>query len=126
MQQQQKKPTLLLEKRFDRICLHISTAECYTFSEIMRFHSYTLAVSLPYLKGKTKWSQTSWRYCKKGCISMFGNKAGFSQRKWMAIGNWSVILRLDGIQRRMTKIIKQVKDYSYWERLKNYYTKKKN
>ena len=32
-------------------------------------------------------------------------------------GNWSVILRLESIQRRVTKIIKRVKDYSYRERL---------
>ena len=30
--------------------------------------------------------------------------------------NWSVILRLDDLQRSMTKIIKRVKDYSYRER----------
>ena len=34
-------------------------------------------------------------------------------------GNWSVILRLEGIQRRVTKIIKNVKDYSFKERLRN-------
>ena len=33
-------------------------------------------------------------------------------------GNWSVILILQSIQRRMTKLIKRVKDYSYGERLK--------
>ena len=32
-------------------------------------------------------------------------------------GNWNVISRLDGIQKRVTKIIKRVKDYSYKERL---------
>ena len=33
-------------------------------------------------------------------------------------GNWNVMLRLEGIQRRVTKIIKRLKDYSYKERLK--------
>ena len=32
-------------------------------------------------------------------------------------GNWSVILRLEGIQRRVTKITKMIKDYSYRQRL---------
>ena len=32
-------------------------------------------------------------------------------------GNWSVILKLVGIQRRVTKLIKRVKDYSYNKRL---------
>ena len=32
--------------------------------------------------------------------------------------NWGVILRLDGIQRIVRKIIKRIKDYSYRERLK--------
>ena len=32
-------------------------------------------------------------------------------------GNWSRILKLEGIQRKVTKIIKRVKDYSYRERL---------
>ena len=33
-------------------------------------------------------------------------------------GDLSVIWRLEGIQRKLTKIIKRVKDYSYRERLK--------
>ena len=31
--------------------------------------------------------------------------------------NWSIILRMENMQRRETKVIKRVKDYSYWERL---------
>ena len=32
-------------------------------------------------------------------------------------GNWNIILRLENLQTRVTKIIKTVKDYSYRERL---------
>ena len=32
-------------------------------------------------------------------------------------GNWSVILRLEGIQQRVTKLIKIVKDYNFRQRL---------
>ena len=32
-------------------------------------------------------------------------------------GNWAVMLRLKDIRKRVIKVIKRVKDYSYWERL---------
>ena len=35
----------------------------------------------------------------------------------MRYGNWSAILRVEGLQRKVIKIIKRVKDYSYRERL---------
>ena len=35
-------------------------------------------------------------------------------------GNWSSVVRLEGIQRRVTKIIKRVKDYSYRERFEKF------
>ena len=46
-------------------------------------------------------------YCTQVCAPMLRH------------GNWSIIMRLEGIQKWGTKIIKRLKDYSYWERLEN-------
>ena len=44
----------------------------------------------------------------------------YSSQAWDPVsrhGNYSVIVRLEGIQRRVIKIIKRIKDYSYRERI---------